>query len=252
MKYMLLLYSPESSWTPDEWQQCLEVSTGICQELAACGELRGAAPLHPVATAATVRIREGRPLVSDGPFAETTEQLGGYYVIDVDDLDAALAIAARLPSARKGTVEIRPLTVMAGLPDDVARPSATDEALRRFLLLCYDDEAYWAASGAERLHAARQQAVALTQELAGAGRFVSASPLHPSPLATSLRIRDGKRQITDGPFAETREVLGGYYLILARDREEALATAARHPGAEVGAVEVREVVDVPALSAAPA
>ena len=73
-------------------------------------------PLHPTATATSVRVREGRSLVTDGPFAETREQLGGYFLIDVPNLDEAIRIAARIPGARKGTVEIRPVMEIPGLP----------------------------------------------------------------------------------------------------------------------------------------
>src|SRR5262245_16207711 len=102
MKFMLLMYAAESSFTPEERTACMVESGGICQELSARGQFIDASPLEPVATAVTVRVRDGRVLVTDGPFAETTEQLGGYYVLDLPDLDAAIAIASRLPPARKG------------------------------------------------------------------------------------------------------------------------------------------------------
>ena len=79
------------------------------------------------------------------------------------------------------------------------------------------------------------------------GRFLGASPLHPAATATCVRVRDGRRVLTDGPFAETNEVLGGYYLILAEDRDTAVRLAARHPGARLGAVEVRPLFDLSGL-----
>lgn len=109
MQYMLLIYGAEDSWTEEERRECMLESMAICDELAEEGKYIASAPLHPVSTATCLKIREGKREITDGPFAETTEQLGGYYVIDVDDLDEALAIASRLPPARKGTVEIRPL-----------------------------------------------------------------------------------------------------------------------------------------------
>lgn len=109
MKYMLLIYGAEDAWTPEERQACMIESMGICRELESQGKLLESAPLHSVEKATCVRVREGRRNITDGPFAETTEQLGGYYVIDVDDLDEAIAISARLPPAKLGTVEIRPL-----------------------------------------------------------------------------------------------------------------------------------------------
>lgn len=109
MQYMLLIYGDENSWTEQEREECMLESMKITDELAAQGKYIAASPLHPVSMATSLRVRGGKRQITDGPFAETTEQLGGYYLIDVADLDEALAIASRLPPAKKGTVEIRPL-----------------------------------------------------------------------------------------------------------------------------------------------
>lgn len=109
MKYMLLIYGAEDGWTEETRKECMLESMAICDELGEQGKLIDSGPLHSVTTATSVRLRDGKRQVTDGPFAETTEQLGGYYIIDVDDLDAAIEIASRLPPASKGTVEIRPL-----------------------------------------------------------------------------------------------------------------------------------------------
>lgn len=116
MKYMLLIYTDEKAWAPGEAEQCYRDSTQLTHELNAKRQYLGASPLHPVATATSVRVRQGKRLVSDGPFAETREQLGGYFLIDAADLDEAIDIAARIPGARKGTVEVRPLMELPGLP----------------------------------------------------------------------------------------------------------------------------------------
>lgn len=116
MKYMLLVYSPEDAWTRDEWTACVAESTQVCHDLQARGQFRAASPLHPVSAATSVRMREGKRLITDGPFAETREQLGGYFIIDVEHLDEAIAVAGRLPAARKGTVEIRPIYDVPNLP----------------------------------------------------------------------------------------------------------------------------------------
>jgi hypothetical protein len=99
-----------------EREACYVESNRLTHEIKTGGQYLGASPLQPVASATSVRVREGRRLVTDGPFAETREQLGGYYLIDAQDLDQAIGIAARIPMARKGTVEIRPLIELAGLP----------------------------------------------------------------------------------------------------------------------------------------
>jgi hypothetical protein len=113
---MLLIYMDENAMTDAERQHCYVESAGLTRELHANGKYVAASPLEPVSTATSVRIREGKRQVTDGPFAETREQLGGYYIIDVKDLDEAIAIAARVPPARKGTVEIRPVMEIQGLP----------------------------------------------------------------------------------------------------------------------------------------
>lgn len=116
MKYMLLIYSKESDYTPEERAECMEESTAICHDLEEQGKFIAASPLHSVTTATSLRVRNGKRLITDGPFAETTEQLGGYYIVDVADLDEAIAIASRLPPAKKGTVEIRPIFALDNLP----------------------------------------------------------------------------------------------------------------------------------------
>lgn len=117
MKYMLLIYSDEQAWGDAERELCFEESTQLAHQLKASGQYLAAAPLQPVAAATSVRVRDGKRLVTDGPFAETREQFGGYFLIDTENLDKAIGIAARIPGARKGTVEIRPVLEIAGLPD---------------------------------------------------------------------------------------------------------------------------------------
>lgn len=116
MKYMLLVYTEEKSWTELERDHCYAESTQLCQELASRGQYLAANPLQPVATATSVRVRHGKSVITDGPFAETREQLGGYFLVEADDLNEALRIATRIPGARKGTIEIRPVLEIPELP----------------------------------------------------------------------------------------------------------------------------------------
>jgi hypothetical protein len=116
MKYMLLIYMAEDAMNQAEREACYGESTQLCHDLNARGQLLGANPLHPVASATNVRVRDGKRMVTDGPFAETREQLGGYFLIEAPDLDGAISVASRIPGARKGTVEIRPVLEISGLP----------------------------------------------------------------------------------------------------------------------------------------
>ena len=117
MRYMLLIYFDEQALVDEtERQECYVESAQLAQEIHARGQFLAAAPLHPTSTATSVRVRDGKRLVTDGPFAETREQLGGYFLIEAKNLDEAMGIAARIPMARKGTVEIRPVIEVAGLP----------------------------------------------------------------------------------------------------------------------------------------
>ena len=118
MRYMLLIYGDEQALSEAERNDCYRESAELAHQIYAAGQYRAAAPLHPTSTATSVRVREGKRLVTDGPFAETREQLGGYFLIDAKDLDEAIGIAARIPGARRGTVEIRPVMEVAGLPAD--------------------------------------------------------------------------------------------------------------------------------------
>lgn len=114
MKYMLLVYGAESCWTPEQREACMRESMEICKELEAQGKWIASSPLESVTTAKSVQVRSGETFVTTGPFAETTEQLGGYYILDVESEAEAIEIASRIPPASKGTVEVRRL---ADLPE---------------------------------------------------------------------------------------------------------------------------------------
>jgi hypothetical protein len=123
MQYILMLYVNEAGWpklTKAQQEQGMAAYTAYSEALSKAGVLKGASRLQPSSTATTVRVADGKPQVLDGPFADSKEQLGGYYVIDVADLDAALSWAARCPATGHGVVEIRPLW---GAPGDVSAGS---------------------------------------------------------------------------------------------------------------------------------
>ncbi len=116
MKYMLLIYLDENGLSQSQREQCYQESAQFACQLDSGGKYLAAAPLHPTTTATSVRMRDGKRLVTDGPFAETREQLGGYFLIDVNDLDEAIRIASQVPAGKWGTVEIRPIIEIQGLP----------------------------------------------------------------------------------------------------------------------------------------
>jgi hypothetical protein len=112
MKYLLMIYSDERAFeamSEEERHEVYAAYDELMKDLAATGHMLGGDELAPTSTATTVQVRDGERLVTDGPFAETKEQLGGYFLIDVDDLDAAIDIAARIPSVQSGSIEVRPI-----------------------------------------------------------------------------------------------------------------------------------------------
>jgi hypothetical protein len=121
MKYMLLVHHDEEvfgKFSETKQQQMLEESVQLTHQLHADGKYLSASPLHPASTAAIVRVRDGKSFVTDGPIIETREQIAGYFLIEAKDLDEAIGIAARVPGARIGTVEVRPVKEITGLPTD--------------------------------------------------------------------------------------------------------------------------------------
>jgi hypothetical protein len=114
MQYLLLIYLPESQWETlgqPERQEIYAQYRDLIGDLQKTGKYLGGNELQPTSTATTVRVRNGKKAVTDGPFAETKEQLGGYFLVEAKDLDEAMAIAARIPSATTGSIEVRPVMI---------------------------------------------------------------------------------------------------------------------------------------------
>lgn len=116
MKYLILMYAEPGAWPPEDHRLALQESIDLCHQLHAQGQYVSASPLQPASTARSVRLTGGTVNVTDGPFAETKETLGGYFVVDVASMDEAIAIAARIPGTRRGTAEVRPILEVTGLP----------------------------------------------------------------------------------------------------------------------------------------
>ena len=117
MKFMLMIYGTDQAWDEAGREECYVESAGVARDLHEKGKFLATAPLHSAVTAKSVRVRAGKAQVTDGPFAETREQLGGFFLIDAADEAEALEIAARIPGARVGTVEVRQVLEIDGIPE---------------------------------------------------------------------------------------------------------------------------------------
>jgi hypothetical protein len=119
MQYMLLIYNDEQAWatlSDAERGQIFGEYGEYTKGLRESGAFVAGDPLQPISAATSVRVRDGQQLVTDGPFAETKEQLGGYYLVEAESLDEAIEHASKIPSARYGTIEVRPILTMEGVP----------------------------------------------------------------------------------------------------------------------------------------
>jgi hypothetical protein len=116
MRYMLLIYQDEQVLNDAAREACYVKSAGLARDLHQAGKFRGASPLQSIATATSVKMRGGKRFVTDGPFAETREQLGGYFMVEAENLDEAIEIASRIPGAEFGTVEVRPVIELPDVP----------------------------------------------------------------------------------------------------------------------------------------
>lgn len=121
MKYLCLVYYDEdiiNNMTATEWKSLNEECEACGESLRGAGKMVGGTALHPSTTATSLRIRDGKPLITDGPFAETKEQLAGFYLLDARDLNEAIQLASKIPPARIGTIEIRPVRELDSTKDE--------------------------------------------------------------------------------------------------------------------------------------
>lgn len=189
--------------------------------------------LRPVEDAKTVRVRQGRTLVTDGPFAESKEWIAGFDILECPDLDAALAIAARHPMARFGRIEVRPFAPQhPDLPSVPGPwpPSGPFPLICQFLCTDPTGEVYRPDQDNIR---------AWVDEMVGRGILVQGQLLQPVGAATVVRVRHDKVLITDGPFAETKEWINGFGVLACQDLTQAIEVSASHPAARFGRIELR-------------
>jgi hypothetical protein len=243
MKY-LMLHSVDNDATPEATARATpEALDAWIEEMTARGLLLDGSKLQPVSDATTVRAPEGKTVVTDGPFAETKEQVAGYDVIDCPDLDSAVAVAAAHPTTHVGSIEVRAFA--PGMPDPVVPGSPAHGKYRYLMLVCADmRRAMAAAAEADRVAPSRDDFDEGPDEVdvwiddLGERRLYGWALEFPDQAVTVRRV-DDRVVTTDGPFAETKEQIAGYDLLECSDLDEAIAAAAAHPVAGGGAIELR-------------
>jgi hypothetical protein len=242
MRYMLLIHADEKDdLSPGDpgFDEMMKGYRALSEELRAKGAMVHGDPLQPVATATSLRYGADRLVMTDGPYAETREQLGGYYLIECSTKEEAIAYAAKIPGAERGAVEVRQLFGH----DPRVFPDGEGHG---YMLLIYGDEANFLPSGSPELAAGIARHQALTARAIAAGAYVAGDALYPVAMTATVKVRDGKTLVTDGPFAETREQLGGFYGLRCRDLDQALDYAkelAEVSARTSGCIEVRPVAN---------
>ena len=233
MEFMLLFIDRER--TPGGEPAGLADLSSFAAELASQGRLARAAPLGPAASGARVRVRDGTPLVTDGPFAESKEALGGFWILEAESRDAAIEIARRAfergeprPEARSGAIEVHAVRGRYTFPHA--------EEGTPFLHVFRMEPGHSDPDGAKG-----REMIADGEALVRDGRLVETAHLAGDPPPARIESRRGKTLVTDGPFAETKDVVGGYSLVRAAGRAEAIELAKRCPHAKWGPVEVRQI-----------
>jgi hypothetical protein len=192
-------------------------------------------PLTDPQTARTVRVRDGRTLISDGPFAATKEFIGGFDLLECESLEQAIDVAAKHPVSWFNAIELRQLH------DENDVPERIDPAtLRHMLLVCVDG----IPEAPEREAEIWSDCMAWRDQIAASGAHVAGSPIAPAAEARTVRVRDGRTMVSDGPFVETKEFLGGFDLLKCETFDEAVGWAAKHPIAALHQIEVRSFRDL--------
>lgn len=240
MRYMMLIYTEESKDIPfgtPEWDQLMVEYRAFGEEARRRNAMIAGDPLQSVETATTIRQQDGRAVTLDGPFAETKEQLGGYYILECKDKAEALELAAMIPSAKHGSIEVRP---MGGHEKRYVDPPKKTH----YIALIYGEESKFLPPTDPRVMAGINQHQALTARAIEAGEFVTGDGLAMTSSAVTVRVRDGRTVLTDGPFAETKEQLGGFYIFNCEDLDRAMALVSQLPQPEHGCIEIRPLQEM--------
>ena len=234
MKYLQLICIERES-TPEENVTMRDSVDGWVRETVERGVNIVGKPLDSPETAKTVRVRDGEALISDGPFAATKEFIGGLDILDCENLDEAIEIASKHPVSWFQSIELRPFRDGAEIPNHIE-----GDELQHLLMVCVDG----IPESAEVEASIERDAKAWLADLADSGVQVLSQALAPASSATMVRVRDGETLVSDGPFVETKEFLGGIDILKCETLDEAIGWAAKHPIARFHMVEVRRFIDL--------
>jgi hypothetical protein len=245
MRYLLSIYTDESvleARTPEESKRMMDEYTALSREWVDHGLMLSGEGLDRSSTATTVRMRGGERVITDGPFAESKEQLGGFYALDCEGIDEAVELAAKIPAAQVGAIEVRPVMNYEAL--GAAAPKwRSDARAKKYMLTLWGDESAWETWSPEQLQQEMKRWQEYDRDASAAGVLLGGEGLEPSSTAKTVRVRDGERIVSDGPFAETKEQLGGFYLLDCRDLDQAIEWAAKVPIPDDEPIEIRPVMD---------
>lgn len=245
MRFLCLGYIDESQWdavSQGEQQSLMEECFQYDDELRRNGHWAdGSGALQSASSAKTLRSKDGHVIVIDGPFAETKEQLGGLLALEARDMDHAVELMSKHPGVRVGPFEIRPIDeAMSEFGRSALQPADAAAEGTKIICLGYSDERVWNALPENERNALIKECAAYGEVLSQFGWGVGGDALQDSRTARTLRHRGGKVIVTDGPYAETKEQLGGIAIFKFRDMEQAIEAWSKHPCLRVGdALELR-------------
>jgi len=229
VNYLMLICTDGVS-TPEIAATMQEHAPAWAEEMDARGVRLLGNGLKGLETARTVRVRDGETLVSDGPFVEAKEYIGGLDILDCESLDEAIEVAAKHPVSWFFSIEVRPFAQPVNMPDGWSY-----QQVRYLLMLCLDG-----ILEADEVEEQLRRDLDAWREMADRrGVRLLGGALAPPATATTVRVRDGETLLTDGPFVETKEYLGGIDILNCATMDEALELAESHPLARFHMVEVR-------------
>jgi hypothetical protein len=237
MKFICLGFGDEKMWddlSPSEREASMEQCFAYDDELRKNGHTWGGGEaLQSARTAKTLRWTGGKVIVTDGPYAETKEQLGGFGVIEAKDINEAVELMSKHPGLHFGPFELRPAETNPACLSPPA-PTNTREGMKRFVCLGYLAEKEWDALSQAGQEAFMKECMPYDDMLRQNGQWAGGEALQSVRTAKTLQRKAGKLIVTDGPYAETKEQLGGVVMLLAKDLNDAVEVMSKHPGVRLG------------------